>query len=154
MSLLAFGIAAFIAVALTCTMFATRNMLLGFPCVMFWGILGGFFYKQYVTFGDLYYLLFIACDIGMTIFCAIGMYALRDRDLSPKKSDWLDSGKFFDEEKRDPGIDAPEENYMREEGGLDDNASRKSGHSSSGVRQRATDRRSGKRKRGGWGMFG
>lgn len=69
----------FIAIALTCTMFATRSMMLGFPSLIFWAILGGYAYTQSTADWDIYYFLFIASTLGMTIFCALAMYGLRER---------------------------------------------------------------------------
>ncbi|KKK90673.1 hypothetical protein LCGC14_2720680, partial [marine sediment metagenome] len=62
-----FGVLTFISVALTWAMFSTRQMMLGFPCAIFWAILGGFAYTQSVIDWDLFYLVFFA-SFGMTIF--------------------------------------------------------------------------------------
>lgn len=53
--------------------------MLGFPCVIFWAILGGHCYTQSVNDWDIYYFLFFACAFGMPIFCALAMYALREK---------------------------------------------------------------------------
>jgi len=87
------------AVLLTMTMFITRQMMLGFPCAIFFAILGGYCYQQSSTIWDIYYLLFFA-SMGMTIFCMIAMYALRAKDLSGPDAD---EEKFFDEE-REPDL--------------------------------------------------
>ncbi len=81
------------ALALTCAMFATRNQMLGFPCVIFWGILSGYCYQASTVTWDIYYLLFFA-SAGMAIFSALAMYGLRDRDLSGSDAD---RGAFIDE---------------------------------------------------------
>lgn len=74
------GILTFIAMGLTCTMFATRQMMLGFACVMFWAILGAYAYTLSTTpWGDIWFYMFFACAFGMTTFCAIAMYGLRER---------------------------------------------------------------------------
>lgn len=83
------------AIALTCAMFATRQVMLGFPCVIFWGILGGYCYQQSVTTWDSYYFLFFA-SMGMVIFSAYAMYGLRPEDISGPDAD---KGKYFDELK-------------------------------------------------------
>jgi len=93
MTLLALSI---LALGLTAAMFATKNMMLGFPCVIFWGVMGGYSYTRSSTTWDWQYLLFFAA-MGMAIFSAIAMYALRKRDLDPPKGDYLDSGSFIDE---------------------------------------------------------
>ena len=87
-----------VAMGLTVAMFITKNMLLGFPSAIFWGVLCGFAYTQSLATWDWQYSLFFASG-GMIIFSCLAMYALRKRDLEPKEADWLDSGKYVDEEK-------------------------------------------------------
>jgi len=82
-----------LALAPTVAMFATRNLLLGFPSAIFWGILGGFAYQQSSTTWDWQYILFFS-SMGMVIFCIMAMYALRRTDLSGPDAD---KGKFIDE---------------------------------------------------------
>ena len=78
MSLL--GILAGIAVLLTCLMFATRERMLGFPCAIFWIITGAQAYTLSATpWGDIYYYIFIASALGMTTFCILASFALRER---------------------------------------------------------------------------
>lgn len=91
-----FGVMAFIAVALTWSMFSTRQMMLGFPCAIFWAILGGFAYTQSVIDWDLFYLVFFA-SMGMTIFSVLAMYGLRT-----KKQEIRDGDSFLDEPGHDP----------------------------------------------------
>ena len=43
------GTLTFISVALTCTMFATRQAVLGFACALFWFVLSGYAYTQSVN---------------------------------------------------------------------------------------------------------
>ena len=77
MTLLALGL---LAVGLTTAMFVTRNMMLGYPSALFWAILGGYAYTLSSTpWGDWQYFLFFACSFGMTIFCAMAMYGLREK---------------------------------------------------------------------------
>ena len=72
-----------IATALTFAMFHTKNRMLGFPCVIFWAIFGAYCYTLSTTdWTDIYFYLFFASAFGMTIFCAIGMYALREKQDS------------------------------------------------------------------------
>jgi len=73
------SILTFIAVGLTCTMFATKQAMLGFACVIFWAILGAYAYLQSTTpWGDIWFYMFFACMFGMTIFCALAAYGLRE----------------------------------------------------------------------------
>lgn len=93
-----------IATALTFAMFHTRQMMLGFPCVIFWAILGGYCYGNTVYDWDIYYFLFFASAFGMTIFCALSAFALRERkDTETDKDEYIDEGeddlKYIDEEK-------------------------------------------------------
>ena len=93
--------AAFIALiliplGLTAAMFITKNSMLGFPCGIFWGVLGGYSYLQSSTTWDWQYLLFFAA-IGMVIFSILAAYTLRNRDLAGPDAD---KGKFIDEEAK------------------------------------------------------
>jgi len=125
-----------IAVALTWVMFQTRNMMLGFPCVMFWAIMGGYCYTMSVYDWDTWYFLFFA-SFGMAIFCALAMYALRTPKEEKKEGDeYIDEGKdetrYIDEGKPTES-DNPERSEVSER-------TRK-------LRARADNRRSGKSRR-------
>lgn len=88
----------FIAVMLTIAMFATRQMMLGFACVMFWAIFGGYAYTLSTATWDIYYLIFFAGAFGMTTFTAISAFALRERkDNKTDKGEYIDEGKGEDE---------------------------------------------------------
>ena len=91
----------FVAVALTCAMFATKNVMLGFPCVIFWAIAGGQAYTLSVATWDIYYFMFIGSVLGMAIFSALAMYGLRKKDLAPPD---IGEGKYIDE---DGSLDLP-----------------------------------------------
>jgi len=84
-----------IPLGLTATMFATKNMMLGFPCGIFWGVLGGYSYLQSASTWDWQYLLFFAC-IGMVMFSILAAYTLRKKDLTGPDADA--EGTFIDEE--------------------------------------------------------
>jgi len=116
---------ALIALGLTITMFATRNLLLGFPSGMFWGILGGYAYTMSEATWDWQYFLFFA-SFGMAIFSFMAMYALREKDLVGP--DDVEKATYIDEEK-EPKIDI-------EVGDLD-----KPGPKAQAVRDRADKRR-------------
>ena len=78
---------------LTVVMFFTRNMMLGFPSAIFWGIFGGYAYMQSAETWDWQYILFFA-SMGMVIFSLFAAFALRRGDLTGPDGD---KGKFFDE---------------------------------------------------------
>lgn len=73
------AITGFIAVALTYTMFQSRQSMLGFPCALFWAIFGGQAYLSSTTpWGDIYYYLAFSSLFGMTIFSMLAAYGLRE----------------------------------------------------------------------------
>ncbi len=91
-----------IAVILTATMFATRNSMLGFPSAIFWVLLGGYAYTlSTVPWGDIYFFFAFTCLLGMTTFCALGAFALREKRDAYGESelDDKDEGEegYFDE---------------------------------------------------------
>lgn len=92
----------FMAVVLTCAMFGTKNAMLGFPCTIFWGLVGGQAYTLSVAAWDIYYILAFACLLGMTTFCAVGAYGLRE------KRDTIADAEMDDEEGE------PEKGYIGE----------------------------------------
>lgn len=102
MSLL--GILAGIAVLLTCLMFATRQAMLGFVCAMFWAIAGAQAYTLSSTpWGDIYFYLFFASTFGMTIFCSLAAFGLRE------KRDTLAEEEMDEEEDEDKGESGEDE---------------------------------------------
>ena len=93
---------AFIAVVLTWAMFSARESMLGFPCVIFWALVGGQAYTLSATpWGDIYYYLFYASLFGMTTFTALAAFGLREiRDtIAEEELETGDEGKYFDEGK-------------------------------------------------------
>ncbi len=127
------------SVALTCAMFATRNSMLGFPCLIFWAILGGDSYQLSAAAWDIYYLVFFA-SMGMAIFTGYAAFTLRKRDLNAPKKDWLDSGKFIDEGRSKGDGNLAE----KSEGGYIDEETTPSRRTQD-LHDRADARRSGKR---------
>ncbi len=86
------GILALLLASLTVAMFATRQAMLGFPCLIFWALLGGYAYQQSATIWDLYYLLFFA-SIGMAIFCSLAAFALRTKKEEKQAGEeYIDEG--------------------------------------------------------------
>ncbi len=77
--MVALTVLVFIAVVLTCAMFFSKNMMLGFPSMMFWAIAGAQSYTlSSIPWGDWQYYLFFA-SFGMAIFSALAMYSLREK---------------------------------------------------------------------------
>lgn len=135
------GILTLIAVALTVAMFATRNLMLGFPSTIFWAILGGHCYQESTVNWDIYYLIFFA-SMGMAIFSMYAMYGLREQDLSEPDAD---KGKYFDE-VREPdlrgNIDKPDGKYIDETTGyIDETKPPKPSSRVKRLRERAARRR-------------
>ena len=121
-----------IALVLTLTMFLSHQMMLGFPCVMFWAIMGGYCYTMSVYDWDTWYFLFFA-SFGMAIFCALAMYALRS-----KKEEEEEGEEFIDEGKDDT-------KYI-DEGKEETEGEPKVSKQTKAVRKRADNRRSGKNR--------
>jgi hypothetical protein len=90
-----FAVLGFGAIVLTCAMFQSRQAMLGFPCLIFWAIMGGYCYQQSTATWDIYYLTFFG-SFGMAIFCAFAAYGLRT-----KKEEMADGDDFIDEGKDD-----------------------------------------------------
>lgn len=90
-----FMILALLAIALTVAMFFTRQAMLGFPCGIFWAILGGFSYIQSTATWDILYMVFFA-SFGMAIFTIFAAFALRT-----KKEELREGDSFIDEGKDD-----------------------------------------------------
>ena len=100
----------FIAAVLTYGMFQSRQMMLGFPCAIFWALFGAQAYTlSAAPWSDVYFYLFFTSMFGMTIFCALAAYGLRERkDVEADEGELIDEqpgetyfdeqpGEFFDE---------------------------------------------------------
>lgn len=88
----------FAAVVLTCTMFATRNSMLGFPSVIFWAIAGGQAYTLSIIDWDIYFLIAFASLLGMVTFTALGAWGLREkRDTIADEEIERGEGEYVDE---------------------------------------------------------
>ncbi len=110
-----------IAVLLTCVMFLSKQMMLGFPSAMFWAIMAGYCYDQSLVTWDLYYLTFFA-SMGMVIFCVLAMYGLRTKKEEIKEGDALideelDNEKYLDEKGGEGGEEPAEERSVRQRAG-------------------------------------
>ena len=96
--------------SLTVAMFATKQAMLGFPCLIFWALLGGYAYTTSTSTWDLYYLLFFA-SIGMAMFCSLAAFALRTKKEEKQAGEeYIDEGnddtRFTDEVKAEGAMDA------------------------------------------------
>ncbi len=108
------SILAFIAVCLTIAMFVTKQAMLGFPCVIFWALIGAQGYTLSIMTWDMYYFVFFA-SMGMAIFSAIAGFGLREKrdTIGDEEMDGSNTKTepYIDEEKAsDPfRIDSNEE---------------------------------------------
>lgn len=96
-----------ISLALTCTMFATRERMLGFACGIFWVMTGAQSYTLSTVTWDMYYFLFFASAFGMTVFTILAQYGLREkRDSLADEGLEKGEGGYIDEEKgeKEPDI--------------------------------------------------
>lgn len=95
---------AIVSLGLTCTMFATKQAMLGFACALFWAITGAQAYTlSTIPWGDVYYYISFSCLLGMTTFTALAAYGLREKrdtlaDESMDEEESLESTPV-DEEK-------------------------------------------------------
>ncbi len=98
------AVLAFIAVSLTCTMFITRESMLGVACVLFWSIFGGYAYTQStIPWGDWQYYLAIGSLLGMNVLCGFGAFGLREkRDTLGEEQIEKGDGTYIDETKSKP----------------------------------------------------
>lgn len=130
----------FIAVVLTCTMFATKSAMLGFPCALFWAIFGADAYVvSTIPWGDIYFYMAFGSLLGMTPFTALAAFALREKhDTIADESMEKGEGGFIDEGSSEVGkMDA----MFSTDG--DGKRSRRTDE----LHKRAEDRRSGKLER-------
>lgn len=119
-----------IPLGLTVGMFASKQSMLGFPCTIFWAILGGYAYTQStIPWGDWQYFLFIGCLIGMAPFSAVAAFALRT-----KKEEAAIGEEFIDEGRE-------QEVFIDEKVGREDGGDGKGSRRALGVRDRAEKRR-------------
>ena len=98
----------FVAVVLTVTMFATRQAMLGWPCVIFWAIAGAHsFTLATAPWVDIYFYLFLACSLGMTIFCMMAQFGLKEKKDRTDKEEYIDEqgGKAIDDTGKTPDIE-------------------------------------------------
>ena len=131
------GVLAGIAVLLTCTMFVTKERMLGFPCVIFWALVGGQAYiLSTIPWGDIYFYIAFASLLGMTTFTALASFGLRE-SLDTIADVELEKGEegYVDEKGKDE-VDAV---FSTEEGAEPSRRTK-------ALRDRAAKRRTGESK--------
>ncbi len=142
-----FAVLSFAAIMLTYSMFQSRSSMLGFPCLIFWAILGGYCYQQSTTTWDIYYLLFFG-SFGMAIFSTFAAYALRTKKEEAKEGDlYFDEGGDKDVKFIDEGGSPSESKEYCDEQGDPRRPTKKAdeevvGDRTRGIRERAAARRS------------
>lgn len=99
----------FVAAALTCTMFSSKQAMLGFPCAIAWFITGGQAYTlSTVPWGDIYYYVFFASAVGMGPFCAIAAFSLRTKKEERQVGEgFIDEGRDEARSTEDTGEPEP-----------------------------------------------
>lgn len=107
----------FVPLGLTVAMFISRQAMLGFPCALFWAVLGGYAYTQSTTpWGDWQYYLFFASAFGMTTFTALAAFGLREkRDTLADKDMEKGEGEYIDEGRNDEKKDKMDDLFAIEE---------------------------------------
>jgi len=130
-----------IAVWLTATMFKTRESMLGFPCGIFWAILGGYCYTLSAAIWDVYYFVFIASALGMTIFSILAAFALREKP-DKEAEGTSEDGSYIDEQGKEDDITRHDKG--REDIGYEVEPSARV----KALRARADKRRTGEARRG------
>ena len=98
-----------IATALTWAMFQTKQMMLGFPCAIFWALFGAYNYTLSTSDWDIYFLVAFASLLGMVSFSMFAAFALRTKKEEAIEGDqFMDEGgdddvTFIDEKKKETG---------------------------------------------------
>ena len=141
-----------LAAGLTVAMFLSKSMMLGFPCVIFWAVLGGYAYVESAgAWTDWQFFLAIGCLLGMVPFSAFAAYGLRT-----KKEDVADGDEFIDEGKDDVRFIDEKGNGAGEPVGVGidtEDSDRPSRHVQA-IRDRAAKRRvQGAKRKTNWGEF-
>jgi len=138
---------ALIAASLTVALFITKNALLGFPCVIFWAVLGGYAYVESAgAWADWQFFLAMGSLMGMVPFSSLVAFALRKKDLSGPDAD---KGRYIDERSTETGFE--NSNTENREDNIDDPS--KPSRRTMELRKRAAERRTGSRPNVRWGEF-
>jgi len=90
-----------IPIALTVATFLSSQYMLGFPCAIFWMILGSYMYQQSaIPWGDWQYFMFIGSCLGMvpfTVFATLGIRK-QSRSFVEEAEDIVKDEEFEDRE--------------------------------------------------------
>ena len=114
-----FAVLAFAAVMLTYGMFTSKSSMLGFPSAIMWAILGGYAYNESAVAWDIWFIFAFACLLGMTTFCALGAYGLREkRDTLGDESMESSEGGYIDEDRssKRKSTETKSENWYEDDG--------------------------------------
>ena len=125
-----------LAIGLTGVMGTTKNPMWGFPCAIFWAILGGYAYVETTGFWppqDWQAFLAIGSLLGMVPFSVIAAYALRTKkEELAAGEEYIDEGKddvkFIDEGKgtsKDSELEPDEEKPSKRTRGIRDRADKR-----------------------------
>jgi hypothetical protein len=99
------GILGLFAVLLTCTMFATKNAMLGFPSAIFWALFGGQAYTLSTATWDIYFDIAFAAFLGMTVFTMFGAWGLREGRVTTGEDSMAQKDDvYIDEENKDDAV--------------------------------------------------
>ncbi len=127
-----------IALGLTVAMFVSNSpgrAMLGFPAAIFWALLGAYYYTTSArSWTDIGYYMVFACTLGMTFFSIYSSFALHEKRNPVGEGD----------EEPEEGTQANEEEEEEEE--LNPRVK--------AIRQRAQERREGRRRPYPWGRLG
>ncbi len=119
------GILALLVASLTVAMFTAKQSMLGFPCFMFWALLGGYAYTMSTATWDLYYLLFFA-SVGMAIFCSLAAFALRTKKEERQVGEgYIDEGRDESQSTNESRMADTEEAGATTQSGSNDQPSRR-----------------------------
>ena len=142
-----FAVLAFAAVMLTYGMFTSKSSMLGFPSAIMWAILGGYAYNESAVAWDIWFIFAFACLLGMTTFCALGAYGLREkRDTLGDESMESSEGGYIDEDRRVKPVKREQEAADKswyEDDGIPDGVAPSRRTSSPGRTSRTTTKRRG-----------
>lgn len=140
------GVFALIAIVLTVAMFLTRERMLGFPCAIFWALLGGYGFTQSTATWDIYYFLGFSSIAGGAVFCVLAQFALREkRDAIGDTEMEHGDGEFIGEKSTEPAEPEKEASTVEEAGETE------TGYTPGSFAERR--RRTTRKKKINWGVF-
>ncbi len=128
----------FIAVVLTCAMFVTKQSMLGFPSGIFWFVAGAQSYTLITgaPWVDIYFYIFFACSVGMTLFTILAAFGLRNKDNESAG----DEQRYYGESRRKT-MSPDKKDEEQENAGIDDGFNTTESRQTRELRERANERR-------------